>query len=548
MAANGTAGWIGAGLALTAGLWSASRCPGQSRPLRELIDAEVAAVWKEEKVAPAGPADDAAFLRRVFLDLVGDVPTYDDARGFLADSAPDKRSRLIDRLLADPRFARQQAAVWDLVFFGRHPNDSELTNRRDLFQKWLVEKFEKNEPYDQWVRELLTAAGNTKDVGPVMFQCQFRGSPEEAAVAVSRIFLGTQLQCARCHNHPFDKWTQTDFYGFAGFFARTAFVENSAAGKRHYLVAEKSTGEVLFTGPAGKQKAGQKGRPVPAKFLAGAVLQEPPLPKDFKEADYKTVKTAPAPVFSRKQKLAEWVTSPTNPYFAKAAVNRVWAQFMGRGLVHPVDDLGDNAQATHPRLLKEMAAQLAAHGFDLKRLIRELVNSRTYQLAATGPVTAAMPVWFERARVRPLSAEEMLAALRTATGFDNASRIAGEKPGREKLPGAMREYMVRYFGEPMDGQGEFQAGLAEHLFFGTGSQVRQIIRRKKGNLTDAVLGSQEPWEARVDRMFLSVLCRPAKAEERARFVAFLTSDPKAEGLVEEAIWVLLNCSEFRFNR
>lgn len=275
------------------------------------------------------------------------------------------------------------------------------------------------------------------------------------------------------------------------------------------------------------------------------MLEEPPLPKDFKEPDFKALKKVVKPVFSRKERLAEWVTAPENPYFAKAVANRVWAQFMGRGLVHPVDDLGDNSVCSHPRLLRELAARMISCKFDLKWFIRELVSSRAYQLACDGPVTLALPAAFERARVRPLSAEEVLAAVRTVTGFDV---ITGGKPEENRLPGAMKEYMLRYFGEPMDGQGEFQAALGEHLFFGTGSQLRQIIRRKKGNLADVLLTSTEPWEKRVDRMFLTVLTRPPSEAERKRFTAFLTSDAKNEPLVEEAIWVLLNCSEFRFNK
>lgn len=509
----------------------------EDKPLRQVIDTQMQAAWQREKITPAGRAEDAVFLRRVYLDLLGTIPTYDEVQQFLKDGEPKKREQLIDRLLADPRYAVQQATVWDLVFFGRNPSDPDITRKREVFQKWLTEQFAKNVPYDKWVRELLMGEGNIADKGPPMFYVQYRNQPEETAVAVSRIFLGTQLQCARCHDHPFDKWKQLDFYGLAGFFARLAFVEASSGGKRAYIVAEKSTGEVMFTGPAAKQEPGQKGKPVPARFLEGAVLEEPPLPANFKEPDLKGNKNPPKPVFSRKEKLAEWVAQPKNPFFARAVVNRVWAQFLGRGLVHPVDDLGDANAPSHPELLDTLTRELVARQFDLKWLIRELVNSETYQLAGTGSGKDALPQWFERARVRPLSAEEIMATLRAATVYGSTAA----------LPSNGDDYIRRYFGEPTNGRGDFQPGLQEHLFVNNSQHLRQMCQPRKGNLGDTLLTSKGPVEEKVERLFLTVLNRPPRPEEVKRFAAHLSSSGKPEALIEEAIWVLVSCSEFRFN-
>src|SRR5205823_9458389 len=230
-----------------------------------------------------------------------------------------------------------------------------------------------------------------------------------------------------------------------------------------------------------------------------------------------------------------------NPFFARAAANRVWAQLTGRGLAHPVDDLGGKEGPSHPELLKALAEQLVAHKFDLKWMLRELANSETYQLADAGISKEAMPRWYERARVRPLTAEELVAVLPVATGFDAVLR-----PG-EKLPGGIEMWVQHYFGEPTNGLGDFQGSLSEHLFLNNSGEIRSLAQRRKGNLADALLTSTEPWAKRVDRLFLSVLSRPPRPEERKRFVAYLSDGPKPEGRVEEAIWVLLNCSEFRFN-
>lgn len=530
-------GWL---LAVVAALSPAVRA--DDRPLREVIDTHLAAAWEREKLAAPGRADDATFLRRVYLDLVGTIPTCDETRQFLDDPSADKRALLIDRLLADPRFAEQQAEVWQAVLIGRNPSNQDVVNNgRPVLKQWLAERFAKNKSYARWVRALLLAEGNTQEHGPPLFYAQFGGNAENTAVAVSRIFLGTQLQCAQCHDHPHDKWKQLDFYGLAGFFARLVVVD--VTGKRKLMIGEKRSGEVMFTGPASQQKPGQKGTPVPARYLGGNVLDEPPLPTNFKETIARGT-VPPRPDFSRKEKLVEWLTAPDNPYFAKTAANRLFAQFMGRGLVHPVDDLRDGRQPSHPELFQALQEQFVAHQFDLRWLIREMVNSKAYQRA--GSKEAGEALWFEHARLRPLTSQEMLSALRAASGFNSAVQVASTTE-EQVIPGLAR-VVLRQFGDAVDGRGDFQASLTERLFMNNGAVIKELIRRRKGNLADTVLSLEGGWEGKVDRLFLTVLSRPPSAAERDRFVAHLSSDTKAEPLVEEAIWALLNCSEFRFNR
>src|SRR5262245_35694891 len=316
---------LACGFALTL---AAPTARGQAGTLRTAIDTEVQSAWKREKITPAQRSDDATFLRRINLDLVGTIPSFDETQAFLKDGDPARRTKLIDKLLDDPRYAIQQAAVWDQVLFGRNPPGGEATRLRPGFEKWLREKFAKNEPYDRWVRELLLAEGNSVDHGAPLFYVQFRAQPEETMVAVSRIFLGTQLQCAQCHDHPRDRWTQLDFYGMAAFFARLVVIEG---GGKKISVGEKRNGEVMFTGPDIDQKPGQKGKPVGAKFLGGPGLKEPPLPKDFKELP-KGAKPTTKPDFSRKEQLVGWLAAADNPYFARAAANRLWGQFLRNGL------------------------------------------------------------------------------------------------------------------------------------------------------------------------------------------------------------------------
>jgi hypothetical protein len=210
---------------------------------------------------------------------------------------------------------------------------------------------------------------------------------------------------------------------------------------------------------------------------------------------------------------------------------------MGRGLVHPVDDLNGKTDPSHPALLDALTKGLIDHKFDLRWLVREIVLSRAYQIDARGANAEALPKWYDRARVRPLSAEELLASLRTTTGY-------GDGP----LPGAMREFVERYFGEPTNGRGEFQSSLAEHLFTNNAGQLRQMIARRKGNLADALLDGKLSADARVERLFLSLLSRRPTAKEKELLLDHLKSGGKPEALVQEAIWAMLASSEFRFNR
>jgi hypothetical protein len=514
---------------------AAARADDAPVALTQAIDAELRAAWSREKIAPAPRSTDAEFLRRVYLDLVGVVPTYEETKSFLDDSSAAKRAALIDALLTDARFSRQQADVWDLVLFGRNPGNGDATRKRDGFKKWLAGQFEKDQPLDQVARRLLSA----DDDGSELFYVQFRGQPEEATVAVSRIFLGMQLQCARCHDHPYESWTQRDFYGMAGFFVRLVVVEAGSGQNRKYKVGEKSVGEVLFTGAVKDQKPGQKGEPVAPKFLGGDVLDEPPAPKDAKKEVVKANVLPPRPAFSRKEKIADWVTGPDNPYFARAMANRLWAQFMGRGFVHPVDDLGGKNAPSHPQLLDTLTKHLLDTKFDLKSFVRAVVTSEAYQLASTGPETAALPSWYERARVRPLSAEELMASFKAATKFP-ADGFKGS--------GEPTEYMLRYFGEPTDGLGHFQGSLSEHLFLNNATHLRLLAQPRKGNLSDALMTMPGTWDEKVDRLFLSMLNRLPTDAERARFVQHLSGDAKmASALIEEAVWTLMCCSEFRFN-
>jgi len=506
-------------------------------PLRITIDAEAESAWQREKKTPAKPATDAEFLRRVCLDLVGVIPTADETVAFLDGKDADKRDKLIDALLADPRYARHQADIWDMVLFGRNPPGSE-TQRREGFQSWLRSRFEKNTPYDEWSRELLKAGGTSAD-GPPMYFAQYRNAPEDGIEAVSQTFLGVQLQCARCHDHPFEEWKQKEFYGMAAFLARLDVVTVAQKGDRPvFAIGERNSGDVRFTGSVKDAKPGDKGEAVKPKFLLGAELAEPALAKDFKEPKFPEKQMPPKPKFSRKDALADWITAPENPYFARAVANRVWAQFMGRGLVHPVDNLSESNKPSHPALLDALTKGLIAHKFDLKWLIRELVGSNTYQRSGRGG-GEAKPEWFQHARSRPLSAEELVESWQVATGYTEPT--GAKKPDTDRFRPLGNGYLLSHFGSPNTGTGDFQGGIREHLYLNNGPMGTMI--GAKGGLAESVGDAKKPMGERVERLYLATLNRRPAPEEAAKFTEFL----KGGGSAADAVWVLITCSEFRFN-
>ena len=516
--------------------------------LRSQIDRHVQAAWQKNKITPAVNSADSEFLRRVYLDMLGLIPTHDEAVAFLDNRSADKREKLIDRLLEHPRFGVHQSDVWDMVYFGRNP-PGYGTNQREGFQHWLRDQFQKNVPYNVWVKAILTAEGNTVENGAPMFFVQYKNRPEDATEAVTQKFLGIQLQCARCHDHPFKPWTQLDFYGVAAFMARLRVVDVGTKNKiKAYAIGEMSKGDVLFTGPASEQTPGKKGEPVKPKFLNGDALAEPELPKDFTEPrNFSSGKTPPAPKFSRKNELANWVTNANNPYFARAAANRIWAQFMGKGIVNPIDNLGDDNPPSHPELLAALSAGLVEHKFDLKWFIREILNTKVYQLSSQGSISDAHPQWYERARFRPLSAEELLESWVLAANYDKVLEANNQKPeSRFQIRRITWDYIRRYFGQPNDGVGNFQGGMHEHLYLNNG-QVHTLISSGKGGLKQSLSDSKAMWPGRVDRMFVQILSRRPTKQESARFVAHLTAPDDPDGRLHDAIWSLMTCSEFRFN-
>lgn len=387
------------------------------------VDEQIFARQKLLQLQPAGDAGDAAFLRRIYLDLIGALPTADEARAFLDSKAADKRSKLIDELLQRDEFAKFWALKWADVMRGSRETISERGVHS--FHRYLVRNFAADRSFAETAREIITAGGNTLYRPEANFY-RIAETPEDAAESMAQLFLGVRVQCARCHNHPFEALTQHDYYGLAAYFAR---VKNK--GKQFMLddavVYLAKTGEV--TNPQTKKPA----EPTAFGTAAGTLGAED----------------------DRRVKLADWLLDPNNRYFASSTVNRVWYHLLGTGLVEPVDDFRDTNPASHPELLAALAQEFVKSGYRFKPVVRAIVNSRTYQLSAeTKPQPsqfAAKPDrYFTHTKIRMLSAEQILDGVCSATGLPET--FAGYPAGTravELAEGAVEHHFLTAFSKPI---------------------------------------------------------------------------------------------------
>ena len=501
-------------------LGSAFAASPNPQVLAERIDTHLDARIKADKAVPAPPADDAAFLRRAYLDITGRIPSPRDVYDFLADTGANKRAKLIDDLLETPRFAAHSAAVWRAALAPETTAIPEARLFRAGFEEWLRLQFRANTPYDRLVRELLTVPLSTDtdnptpvlrrpdDPNPLAFYAVKDAKPENFAAVTARVFLGIQIECAQCHDHPFAPWTRDQFWNQAAFFAG---VERSGDGL-FSPISENLTVRTLV--PASGKP------PVGARFL------------DDREPSAK-------PGESLRTPYAAWVTSKANPFYARSAVNRVWGQFFGRGLVDPVDDFHDNNPPSHPALLDKLAAAFVESGFDLRFLIRAIGRTKAYQRssARTDP-TQENPKLFARMAVKGLSGEQLFDSLVRATGFR-------EGPGRRS---PRDQFLTRFAQSGKVAEPETSIPQALTLMNGSFIAAAATLDKSPALIAACELPDLTTAE-RVEVLYIATLGRKPTEKERNRILTYIDaagSDRIAERL-GDVFWALLNSAEFRFN-
>jgi hypothetical protein len=502
------------------------------------LDPLIEAMWHEAKVTPAPPADDGAFLRRVSLDLIGRIPTLAETKAFLADTAPERRARLVDTLLGSHAFAEHWGAVYADLLFGRERKAARLEKQYDP-ESWLVRAFDENRGYDKMARELLTASGDLRENGAVGFvvaRARGGGGPEAVTGAAARIFLGLQIQCAQCHDHPYDKrWKQEDFYGLVAYFARTKPKNEKIELSQMSMMAEDET-----TAPAAKKKVKQPKTFVLVDVKRGeAKMRRPHTEEDLLVSPrFLGRDVQPRGDETRRQALARAILG--SDLFAKTMVARTWAQLFGTGIVDPWDDLGGEHDQKHPPILVELARDFVASGHDVKHLVRTIVLSTAY--ARGGGSEAGVGV-FARAGVRPLAPEQLFRSLVVATGADEMGRKKRDPERTERrLENAFKEYQFVFGDDEMAEADRFDGSVPQALLLMNGELTNGGARADQGGVLAQILAASADPEARLDDMFLAAYARRPSAEEKLPLLELLRTH-RGRAAYEDVYFALLTSTE-----
>jgi hypothetical protein len=502
------------------------------------VDEMIRAEWAKNGITPATPVDDARFLRRAYLDVVGTIPPPEVVTSFALDAGADKRARMIETLLSSPAYAEHWATYWTDALIG--PTLEPVVDK-GAFRRWLSAKFAANAPWNQIVMELLTAQGVSGEGGPryaagsgvasadagaaammndepvatgpggavngaVNWFVKYREAPQDLAGSASRIFLGVQIQCAQCHDHKTEKWKQEDFRGFASCFMRT---RTEVLDKDKMMAGMKRVDVVDI------------GRPLP-RFLKNPELAvfTQAMPRALDGTD---LSRASDP----RQALAAWMTAPDNPWFSQAIVNRMWGHFLGRGFVNPVDDIRPSNPPSAPEVLAKLSSDFQAGGYDLKRLIRLVTATQAYQLSSTAragvPAAAAAEqdkLW-PRFRLEPLGPEELLNALMDATGVEATLRATGKVDVDRIRYVLFTAYSYLFDVDEEFDQTDFEGTISQALALLNGRLVGGGTSDVPGSAIDKILASPGTDADKVAALYLRTVSRPPTAEESAYFVKYV---------------------------
>jgi hypothetical protein len=495
------------------------------------IDDLVIAKLKALNIAPSAPANDSAFIRRAYLDAAGILPTAEEVEDFLADKSPDKRKKLIDTLLERDEFVDYWAYKWsDLLLVS---SKKLRANAVRSYYNWIRDSVKENKPWDKFAREIFTSSGNTREMGELNYFVLHK-DPIELAENATQAFLGQKLTCARCHNHPLEKWTQKQYYQFANLFSRIGFKNGDEPGDT--VVFTKATGNI--------------NHPRLMKPLPPAPLDGEPMSLDSTD--------------DRRVHFADWLTSPKNPFFARALVNRVWGNFMGRGFTEPVDDVRATNPASNEDLFAALSKDFIAHGFDVKRLIRTIMNSGVYQLSSEANATNQNDnKYYSKYIVKRLSGEVLLDAMSQVTGVP--SRFPGYAVGTRalQLPDTqVKSEFLTSFGRPARiicdaGERSSEPSILQALNVINGDTLNKKLSDPNGYAALALkLGLSD--SKILDHLFLSAYSRYPTDAERQETVQSLRTSRAAKGsadvqrdvrqkALEDMEWALLTSKEFLFN-
>jgi hypothetical protein len=486
---------------------------------KNYIDTMVNNKLKKLRVAPSELCTDEAFLRRAYIDIIGTLPTPEEYQRFTSSTVPNKRDLLVDELLGRKEFAELWVMKWAELLQIRSSNQVSYKATL-LYYNWLQDKIAKNVPMDQMVQELLAAKGGTFK-NPATNYYQNETDTLKVAENVAQVFMGMRVQCAQCHNHPFDRWTQDDYYSFAAFFSQ---------------IGRKGTDDpreiVVFNSGGGEVNHPVRGQPMKPKFLGG----------DSPDVAGK----------DRRQVLAKWLASAENPYFATNLANIVWAHFFGQGIIEPVDDVRISNPASNPELLQELGKKFTEYKYDFKKLVRDICTSRTYQLA-TQPNESNQGDTrnFARGALRRIKAETFLDCISQVTETKN--KFPGLPVGARAVQiadGTVSNYFLSTFGRATretvcSCEVKLEPTLSQSLHLLNGDATTQKIQA--GNLVGRRLDEKKPPAEIIDELYIRSLSRKTLPPERAKLEALVAAESDKKKALEDVFWSIMNSREFMFN-
>lgn len=497
-------------------------------PIANLIDSATLTQWKTLGIVPSESCTDAEFIRRASLDVTGTLPTPDETKAFAADVSADKRAKLVDRLLERPEYASYFAVKWSDVLRNKRENNATFARGTFTFYDWIRENLAQNTPYDKFVRAILAASGTPETAPPVQWYRRLRQT-DAFVDDTAQVFLGMRLQCAKCHHHPFEKWSEDDYYGFAAFFGRIGRKPSAQA---------RMTGrgdEVIFTA-----RTGAVTQPKTGKVMAPKGLGAEPL----------TV----APGIDPRQKLVDWLADSKNPFFAKAVVNRYWSHFFGRGVVEPMDDLRQTNPPSNPELLDGLANDFVTHGYDLKRLVRTICVSRTYGLSSVpNEFNAKDKQSFARRYPKRMSAEVLLDAISQVTS--SPTPFGGLPPGTRaiELPDeSVASAFLDTFGRPKrdtpcECERVSDASLGQSLMLLNSNEVQGKLSAAGGR-AEAFVKDVRSDESKIAELFWAAFGRAPSSGELTSALSHVSKNAlKKREAIEDILWALINAKEFQFN-
>jgi hypothetical protein len=485
----------------------------------QLIDVRLAAT----NIKPAPPAEDAEFFRRINLDITGKIPNLLDIRDFLDDDRMDKRWIWAEQLVESEHFARHFANVLRELMIAGSNNNQQAQFLLPSFEAWLKQRMEKNTGYDRLVYELLTDSPNFNNgVSPSAFYFANENKAENLAGTTSRVFLGVKLECAQCHAHPFAKWTRNQFWEYTVFFA--------GVPRQNFRVPGGGRPPVAGQGPR-EMKIPGTDKVVKARFLNG-------------------VEPAWKQGASNQQLVAEWMIAPDNPFFARAAVDHVWTYFFGASLLEPVAEPNEEGPPAYPELLDELARQFVAHRYDLKFLVRAIVNTRAYQRASVSGMGDNKDAVYLYARmpVRGLSPEQIFDSVAEATDYQEAVQPLNNRFQGFNPTSVRGQFLARFADQ--EKRLDSQTSILQALFLMNGNFLAERTRLKNNRSLATIASAPRTTGQRIETLYLLVLSRQPRAEELDRLVRYVDSggpsrDPRQA--LADVYWALLNSGEFVLN-